>query len=130
MAAQSCATASRLDAGNETIARAADARRRALVVRTDESPPRHVLVGLVRDRLAGGGKKLLDVAVKVADAALKYDAGDVGMLIASMDIYLLAGNKGKAAELGQKALAAAENEMEKKQIQMIVDEKLKAEEKK
>ena len=75
-------------------------------------------------------KKLLDVAVKATDAALKFDLGDVGMLIAAMDVYLLAGDKMKAAELGKKALSAGENEMEKKQIQMLVDEKLKGEEKK
>ena len=47
-----------------------------------------------------------------------------------MDVYLQAGDKAKAAEIGKKALAAAENEMEKKQVQMLVDEKLKGEEKK
>ncbi len=50
---------------DETIARAASDRRRALVVRTDESPSRHVLVGLVRDRLATAAtrKDALDVTL-------------------------------------------------------------------
>ena len=89
-----------------------------------------VFVGLIlAQKNFNPDKKLVDVAVKAADAALKYDTGDVGLLIAVMDVYLLAGDKAKAAELGKKALAAGENDMEKKQIQMLVDEKLKEEKK-
>jgi thiol-disulfide isomerase/thioredoxin len=111
----------------------AKAQAEAMIAATDAKKKAEpgIYAGLIlAQKNFNPNKKLLDVAVKATDAALKYDAGDVGMLIASMDVYLLAGEKAKAAELGKKALAAAENEMEKKQIQMIVDEKLKGEEKK
>jgi thiol-disulfide isomerase/thioredoxin len=97
------------------------------ITEAKKKPEPGIFVGLVlAQKNFNPNKKLLDVAVKAADAALKYDTGDVGLLIATMDVYLVAGMKGTAADLGQKALKLAENDMEKKQIQMLVDEKLKA----
>lgn len=46
-----------LPQSDETVARAASDRRRALVVRTDDTPPRLALIGLVRERIAGATRR-------------------------------------------------------------------------
>lgn len=91
---------------------------------TKKKPMPGVYVGIyLANKMLNPDKKLLDLAVKAIDTAVKYDTGDVGMLIAVMDVYLLAGDKAKAAELGKKALALAATDEERKSIQAELDKK-------
>lgn len=88
------------------------------------------LVGMIlSDKELNPDKKLMDVAVKGADLALKLDSTNLQYALNSIDVYLAAGNKDKAAAAGKLAIAAASEE-QKKQVTEIVEKKLAGEPKK
>jgi hypothetical protein len=65
-----------LPQSDETVARAASDRRRALVVRTDDSPPRLALVGLVRERIGGDAARRAKLDVTLDGESLELQATD------------------------------------------------------
>jgi thiol-disulfide isomerase/thioredoxin len=71
---------------------------------------------------ANPDKKHIDVAVKAADVAVKYEDKDARLLIGAVQVYVAAGEKDKAKATGEKAVAAAPTEKAKKEVQKIVDQ--------
>ncbi len=74
-------------------------------------------------------KKHMDLATKSLETALQFDDKNVGLFLAALELQLTLGNKEKAAEFGKKAVAAGEDDKAKKQIEKIVESKLKGSEK-
>lgn len=70
-------------------------------------------------------KKFLDLAGKSLDTVLEFEPKDVGLLLAALELQMFVGNKEKAAEFGKKAVAAAEDEKTKKEVEGIVEKALK-----
>jgi len=88
------------------------------------------LVGMIlSDKELNPDKKLMDVAVKGADLALKLDGTNMQYAINAIDVYLNAGNKEAAVAAGKRAVAAASDE-QKKEVTAIVEKKLAGEKKK
>ncbi len=67
-------------------------------------------------------KKHLDVGVKALETALKYDDKDLRLLVTAVEVYMVTGDKVKAAAFGKKAVEAAPDDDVKKQVQKVVDE--------
>jgi thiol-disulfide isomerase/thioredoxin len=94
-----------------------------LITKGDKIGDDRMLMTLARTLVspdAGGDKDLAALATKAADAGLKL-AGDkdpVALYFAA-EAYFGAGNKAKAKELGAKAIAAADNDNLKKQLEML-----------
>ena len=84
---------------------------------------------ILADKELNPDKKNLDLAVKALDAALGFDDKNIGLFLAALDLQLALGDKAKAAEYGKKAAGAAEDDKAKKQIEKIVESKLKDEKK-
>lgn len=74
---------------------------------------------------ANPDKKHFDLGVKALETALKFDDKDLGILITAVQVYLSVGDKDKAAAFGKKAVEAAPDEDDKKQVQRVVDDILK-----
>ncbi len=70
-------------------------------------------------------KKHLDLAGKALDTVLEFEPKDVGLLLAAVELQMFVGNKEKAAEFGKKAVAAAEDDKTKKEVEGIVEKALK-----
>jgi thiol-disulfide isomerase/thioredoxin len=74
---------------------------------------------------ANPDKKHFDVGLKALETALKFDDKDVGILLTAAQVFTSAGDKDKAAAFGKKAVEAAPDEDDKKQVQRVVDDILK-----
>jgi thiol-disulfide isomerase/thioredoxin len=84
---------------------------------------------ILADKDLNPDKKYLDLATKSLDTALQFDDKNVGLFLASMELQLVLGNKEKAAEYGKKAIDAEDDTKGKKQIEKIIEMKLKGSEK-
>jgi thiol-disulfide isomerase/thioredoxin len=96
----------------------------ALSEKGKKAKPATFAIGLANVQ-ANPDKKHFDVGVKALETALKFDDKDVGLLLTAAQVYTSAGDKDKAAAFGKKAVEAAADEDDKKQVQRVVDDILK-----
>ncbi len=80
---------------------------------------------ILADKELNPDKKNLDLATKSLDAALGFDDKNISLFLAAMELQIVLGDKAKAAEYGKKAVAAAEDEKAKKQVEALVEKALK-----
>lgn len=96
----------------------------ALSEKGKKGKPAAFAIGLANVQ-ANPDKKHFEVGVKALETALKFEDKDVGLLLTAAQVYTSAGDKDKAAAFGKKAVEAAPDEDDKKQVQQVVDSILK-----
>jgi thiol-disulfide isomerase/thioredoxin len=107
----------------------------AKAVKADDPMPLRQVSAMFRGPDAKDNKDLLPLSLKAAELALKA-AGDkdVGVLYNLAEAYFAVGDKAKARDYGAKAIAAADNDNIKKQLETLTkkyeDEKKEKDEKK
>jgi thiol-disulfide isomerase/thioredoxin len=93
----------------------------AKCVKIEDPMPLRQLSAMLRSPDAAGNKDLLALSVKSAEAMLKLSGEkDAVALFFTAEAYFASGDKAKAKELGAKAVAAADNDNLKKQIEMLI----------